>query len=202
MTRLTYGVYRKGLRDPTFTLSSTVDSSPFPTPMTIAAAAVARYHRDGAREAMDSLRQTFAQSSYWGASGSPQARGWASAIVTGFGRYVDLAGDDGRDAFALDLKRDIALGAHIVGVHIDVVLLDDDGYVGRIALWDRTPLTSALAVQYAVPAFLALEAELGEGRVVGVQVWHLRSGDTRFASSVECIGEIGPVTRLVERIAR
>lgn len=202
MTRLTFGSYRKGLREPGFTLSSTVDSSTFPTPMAIAAAAVARYHREGQTEALRSLRRSFANSSYWGPSGSPQAQGWANAIATSFGRYVHLAERDGRDSFAIDLKRDVAIGVHIVGVHIDAVLLDEDGYVGRIALWDKAAITSELAVQYAVPALLALEEELGEGRIAGVQVWHLRTGDCHLASGDACNTEVARVTRLVTRIAR
>lgn len=202
MTRLTFGIYRKGVREPGFTLSSTVDSPSFPTPMAIAAAAVARYHREGEIEALRKLHRSFADSSYWGPSGSPQARGWASAIVAGFERYVDLAARDGRDAFAVDLKRDIAIGAHTVAVHVDAVLLDGDGYVGRIALWDTAEITAKLAVRYAVPAFLALEEELGEGRVAGVQVWHLRTGECHFASSDACNAQVDPVARLVNRIAR
>lgn len=202
MTRLTFGIYRKGVREPGFTLSSTVGYPSFPTPMAIAAAAVARYHREGQTHARRRLRRAFADSSYWGPSGSPQARGWASAIVASFERYVDLAARDGRDAFAVDLKRDVALGAHIVGVHIDAVLLDEEGYVGRIALWDRAALTSELGVQYAVPAFLALEQDLGEGRVAGVQVWHLRSGESHFASSDACNAAVARVTHLVTQIAQ
>jgi len=202
MTRLTFGIYRKGVREPGFTLSSTVGSPSFPTPMAMAAAAVARYHREGETEALRRLRRSFADSSYWGPSGTPQAQGWASGIVTSFERYAHLAERDGRDAFAIDLKRDVAVGAHIVGVHIDAVLFDDDGYVGRIALWDKAALTSELAVQYAVPAFLALEEELGEGRVVGIQVWHLRTGERHFASSDACNAAVDRVIRLVSQIAR
>jgi len=202
MTRLTFGIYRKGVREPGFTLSSTVGSLSFPTPITMAAAAVTRYHREGQTEAMGRLRRSFSDSSYWGSSGSPQARGWASAIVTSFERYVHLAESDGRDAFAVALKRDVAIGAHVVGVHVDAVLLDDDGYAGRITLWDRAAITSELAVQYAVPAFLALEEELGEGRVVGIQVWHLRTGERHFASSDACNAAVDRVTRLVSQIAR
>lgn len=42
-------------------------------------------------------------------------------------------------------------------------------------LWDLAPLAVELAVQYAVPVFVALEEQLGEGRVAGVQLWHLRT---------------------------
>lgn len=202
MTRLSFGIYRRGLREPGFTLSSTAGSPSFPTPMAIAAAAVARYHREGHAKALRRLRRSFTDSSYWGPSGSAQAQGWASAIVTGFERYVHLAERDGRDAFAVDLKRDVTVGMHTVGVHIDVVLLDDDGYVGRIALWDKAAVTSELAVQYAVPARRALDQELGEGRVAGVQVWHLRTGERHFASSDACNAEAARVTRLVTQIAR
>jgi hypothetical protein len=170
--------------------------------MASATGAVARYHRKGATEASRQLRRAFADSQYWGASGSPQARGWAHAIVTCFDRYVRLADDDGRDAFAVDLKLDVAVGAHVVGIHVDAVLLDDDGYVGRILLWDLAPVTADLAVQYAVPVFLALEGQLGEGRVVGVQVWHLRTGGAYFASADACNAALPRVTQLVAAIAR
>lgn len=201
MTRLTFGIYRKGVRQPGFTLSSTLGNPGFPTPMSTANAAIVRYHREGVTEARRQLRRAFADSSYWGPSGSPQARGWASAIVTCFERYIQLAQRDGRDAFAVDLRHDVGIGTHVVGAHVDAALLNEDGYVGRIALWDLAPLTTELAVRYAVPAFLALEEELGEGRVIGVQVWHLRTGDTHFAPADACNAELPRVTRLVADIA-
>jgi hypothetical protein len=169
--------------------------------MTSATGAIARYHRHGAAQATRQLARAFADSAYWGPSGSAQARGWARAIVVCFERYVQLAERDGRDAFAVDLKHDVGMGMHVVGVHIDAVLLDDDGYVGRIALWDQAPLTADLAVEYAVPVFLALEEQLGEGRVAGVQIWHLRTGDTHFASADACNVAVPRVTRLVAAIA-
>lgn len=202
MTRLTFGIYRKGVRQPGFTLSSTVGDPGFPTPMTTATAAIVRYHREGAAEALRWLRRSFANSDYWGPRGTPQARGWANAIVTCFERYIQLADRDGRDAFTVDLKHDIDIGTHVVGAHADAVLLDEDGYLGRVALWDLAPLTAELAVQYATPVFLALEEMLGEGRVVGVQVWHLRSGDTHLASGEACNAAVPRVTRLVDDIAR
>ena len=202
MTRLTYGIYRKGVREPGFTLSSTQDSPAFPTPMPIAAAAVARYHRDGETIARQELNRSFRGSPYWGPSGSPQARGWASAILSRFERYAHLATADGREAFAVDLKRDVAIGPHVVGVHVDAVLLDEDGYAGRIALWDRAVPTREVALYYAVPAFLALEDALGEGRVAGIQVWHLRSGQCAFAARDACNAAVMSVTRLVAQIAR
>jgi len=170
--------------------------------MPIAAAAIARYHREGAQTALRRLRRAFADSSYWGPAGSPQARGWASAIVTSFERYIQLAARDGRDAFAVDLKRDVSLGSHVVAVHLDAVLLDDDGYVGRIVLWDTAAVTADLAVMYATPPLMALEDELGEGRITGMQVWHLRTGERYFASSDSCSAAMARVTQLVDAIAR
>lgn len=201
MTRLTFGIYRRGIRQPGFALSSTIGDPPFPTPMAIAAAAVTRYHREGPHEARLRLRRSFANSSYWGSSGSPQARGWAAAIVSSFETYVRLAEPDGRAAFAVGLRRDVMLGGHDVGVYVDAVLLDVAGYVGRIALWDRASLTSELAVYYAVPPFLALEEEMGEGRVAGVHLWHLRTGERQLVPRGVCAAHVAQATRLVSRIA-
>lgn len=202
MTRLTFGIYRRGLREPGFTLSATVNSPSFPTPILMANASIARYHREGETEARRELHRAFRRSPYWGPAGSPQARGWASAIVASFERYAQMAADDGREAFTVDLSRDVSLGMHVVGVRLDAVLLDDDGYVGRIALWDKAVVTRELAVFYAVPAFLALEDELGDGRVSGVQIWHLRSGERHLVSGDSCNAEVGRVINLVARIAR
>jgi hypothetical protein len=202
MTRITFGLYRRGVRQPGFTLSSTVGDPSFPTPIAIASAAVARFHREGADPASRRLRQSFASSSYWGPNGTPQARGWGSAIVESFDRYIVLAREDGREAFTVDIKHDVQIGSHVVGTHVDAVLLDDDGYVGRIVLWDRAALTGDLARAYSVPVLLALEDQLGEGRVAGVQVWHLRTGDIYFVTADSCNAALPTVTRLVDAIAR
>lgn len=202
MTRLTFGLYRKGVRQPGYTLSAAATEPGYPTPMPTAIAAISRYHRQGASASLAHIRASYNSSSYWGPSGSPQAFGWANAMIAAFERYVTLAEHDPRPAFATALDRAVVFGAHEVAVHVDVVLLDEDGYVARIVAWDSSPIGAGEATLYATPVLLAVEEELGEGRVVGVEVWHLRSGSQFFITAEQCNAAIGAVERVVDRVAR
>lgn len=201
MTRITFGLYRKGVREPATTLSTAALAFMPPTPMPTASAAIAKYHRLGPDAALRAMRDAYRNSSYWGSGGSPQA-GWANAMVECFERYIDMAAEDGRVAFATSLKRDVDFGLHQVAVHVDVVLLDPAGYIGRIVLWDKAELTMELAGHYATPAYAALEDELGANRVVGVEVWHLRSGVQVYVTATACESNLAAVERIVERIAQ
>jgi hypothetical protein len=90
------------------------------------------------------------------------------------------------------------VGPHIVGVVVDVILLDPAGYVARHVLWDRPELTQENAELLAAPICSALLGELGEDRVVGVEVWHLRSGTQRFVDMNTAMARLPEVGAIVE----
>jgi hypothetical protein len=162
MTRITYGLYRAGVRDVAVTLAAAAARYMPPTPYAPATGAITRYHREGPDQAELALDRSFRRSSYWGQSGTPQA-GWADAIRHCFATYCRMARPDGRPAFAVPFTRDVDYPPDTIGVHIDVVLLDPNGYVPRLVLWDTNDFTMDRARLYAAPAWYAAEAELGTG---------------------------------------
>lgn len=200
MTRVTFGAYRAGVRDGRVTLGSLANSFMPPTPFPSASAAITRYHRESPEAAARELDRSFNSSSYWGQRGSPQA-GWANAMRACFETYRQMAQGDPRPAFATGLNRDLAVPPDELGIHIDVVLLDEDGYVPRLVLWDKNDLTVARARLYAAPAWRVLKDELGDDRVPGVEVWHLRTVSRVEVDATEAQGALADVARVVHRVA-
>lgn len=84
MTRITFGFYRRGVREPAVTLSSTAGGYIPPTPFQSASSAVTRYHREDSDAAANALDRSLSSSDYWGPAGTPQAQGWADAIRQSF----------------------------------------------------------------------------------------------------------------------
>lgn len=131
MTRVTFGVYRKGVREPATTLVTAGAANLPPTPMPTATAAIVRHHRDGPAAAAARMDASYRKSSYWGGRGTPAA-GWANAMRECYATCVQLTSNDTRPAFATGLNRDFPLPPDELGVYIDVVLLDPAGYVPRL----------------------------------------------------------------------
>ncbi len=204
MTRVTFSMYRIGVREPNTTLRSyAVDRGdrPIVTPTSIARSAITRHHRESPQAARDRLVQSFRGSNYWGAKGRPPARGWAAAIVRCYDTYAHLTSEDRRPAFATALERDLELPPDdALGVHVDVVLLNDAGYVPRLVLWDDNELTAARAVLFAAPAWRVMEDDLGEGRVPAVEVWSLRQPTCRTVTSADAAAAMPQVARVVHRL--
>lgn len=199
MTRVTFGMFRKGVREPGTTLVSAGATFLPPTPMPTASATIVRHHREGAAIASARMDRSYRESPYWGQRGTPQG-GWAEAMRACYATCVELTRDDNRAAFATGLNRDLSLPPDELGVHIDVVLLDPDGYVPRLALWDSNDLTRALAVRYAAPAWKVMEDELGDGRVGCVEVWSLRTPTQMTVSPDEARAAMDDVARVVHRL--
>ena len=199
MTLVTYGAFRAGVRDAGVTLGS-LGGRPFPTPFRTASGSVVRFHRDGPGPAWQWLDASLSRSSYWGPQGTPQARGWADAIRSCFRAYEALATPDTRAVFALGVTRELDLPPHELRVYTDVLLIDDKGYVPRCLLWDTTQLTAELAQLYAAPAWAVAEEELGQGRVPGVEVWHLRTRTRRVVTAAEASAVADEVRRVVHRL--
>ncbi len=114
-----------------------------------------------------------------------------------FDVYARTSAADPRPPLLTPLKRDVLLGANSIGVEPDVVLIDPDGYVGRLVLWD-TPVPSEDAVELlAAPIVSAMEAELGVGRTAGVQIWHLRSDQQFYVAADVALQRLDEVEELL-----
>lgn len=205
MTRVTFGMYRVGVREPNTTLGSYAagrGDAPIVTPISTARSAVTRHHRESPQAARERLLRSFRDSQYWGPKGRPQARGWAAAIVRCYDTYAQLTSQDRHPSFATALERDLDLPPDALGVHVDVVLLDNAGYVPRLVLWDDNELTASRAVQFAAPAWRVMEDDLGEGRVSAVEVWSLRQPTCRTVTPAEARAAMPQVARVVHRLVR
>lgn len=199
MTRVTFGMYRKGVREPTTTLTSAGAAFQPPTPMPTATAAIVRHHRENRARAAARMDRSYRNSPYWGQRGTPQG-GWAEAMRACYQTYVQLTANDSRPAFATGLNRDLTLSPDELGVYIDVVLLDPRGYVPRLVLWDSNELTLDLAIRYAAPAWAVLEDELGETRVPAVEVWSLRAPTQHTVTPTQAQAALPDVARVVHRL--
>ena len=101
----------------------------------------------------------------------------------------------------MGLNRELVLPPDDMGVYIDVIMLDQSGYVPRLVLWDTNELTPARARLYAAPAWAVMDQELGAGRVAGVEVWRLRSGDCELVQPHEAEAAMAEVEAVVRRVA-
>jgi hypothetical protein len=200
MTRITFGLYRRGVREPAVTLSSTIGEFIPRTPFPSALAAVTRYHREGGDAATNALDRSLSSSDYWGPGGTPQAQGWADAIRQSFDVYRQVADADPRPPFAWGLRRTFDLPPDELAVYIDVVLIDPRGYVPRIVLWDTSELNEERSALYAGPVWRVMEIELGDGRVPEVEVWHLRSGARYVVDAATAAAALPDVARVVHRL--
>ena len=200
MTRVTPGLYRAGVRDRRLTIGAFAGSRPPITPFQMASAAVVRLHREGADQAWQTLDASFVRSPYWGIAGTRQA-GWAAAIRTAFQGYRAMAANDMRPVISTGLRRTLTFPPDELGVYVDVLLLDPDGYVPRLVLWDANAFTREIAVLYASPAWRAIEDEMGDGRVPFTEVWHLRSGAQESISASDAASELSQVAGIVHRLA-
>jgi hypothetical protein len=203
MTRVTFGMYRVGVREPVTTLASygaANSGTPIVTPISTARSAIARHHRESPATARAELHRSFRDSDYWGPKGRPSARGWAAAIRRCYDTYAQLTQSDSRPAFTTRMDRDINLPPDTLAVYIDVVLLDAGGYVPRLVLWDDNELTADRALAFGAPAWRAAEDELGDGRVAHVEVWSLRQPTQCIVTPAQANGAMPQVARVVHRL--
>lgn len=198
MTRVTLGEVKNAARDRALRRPASGAGQLFPTPMPTATSAVRRLHRDGAAAAIAQLNGSFDRSSHWGPKGPPQARGWADSTRRSFQTYVDLASQDSRPTLGTSVTADVVVGTNAIGVSLDVVLLDPNGYVGRYLLWDRPELTQDDAEMLAAPVVRALQQELGADRVAGAEIWHLRSGSQIFVDTATALGRLSQTEAVVD----
>jgi hypothetical protein len=200
MTRISFGTYRTGVREPTFRVLAGGGNQAWPTPTPIQRATLARHHRNGPDAARQYMATSFRNSDYWGPNGTPQNQGWADTTLRSYDNYALLTRDDRRRMIATGVQRDLHLPPNILGVWIDVLLLDPTGYVPRIVLWDTNELTMERALLYAAPALLAAEEELGEGRVAEIEIIHARSPVQLVVSAEEARSAVHDMEATVGRI--
>src|SRR5687767_2949584 len=70
---------------------------------------------------------------------------------TAYDHYAGMDASDGRDWSNLDVRADVAVGSIVIVIEVDVVVEDTHGYVGRLLLCDRAPMTLERAELPAVP---------------------------------------------------
>lgn len=165
---------------------------------------ITRHHLEGPEVARDYMVNSFRNSNYWGANGTPQSRGWAQSTLRSYDAYALMTGDDTRAVVATGVRRELPVPPNTLNMRIDVVLLDPHGYVPRVILWDRPELTEERALLYAAPILFVAEEELGQGRIAEVELVHTRSAsrvivsasDARAASQ----GMSGTVSRILSEV--
>lgn len=198
MTRVTLGELKNAARDRSRRRPAPGVEQPFSTPMPTAASAVRRLHRDGAEAAVAQLNAAFDRSSHWGPGGPSRARSWANSIRECFQSYAELVTGDSRPTLGMPVTTDVDVGEHTIGVSLDVILLDPNGYVGRYLLWDTPTLNQDDAELLAAPIVLALQRELGDDRVAGVEIWHLRSRRQTLVHAAAALARVGEVATIVD----
>lgn len=189
MTRISFGEYRSGVRQPSFRAVPGRAGPSYPTTTPFQWGAIARHHGQSPQAAREYLVERIRTSPYWGPGGTPQHQGQAETTLRSYDNYASMTSNDERPVIATGLTRDLEIPPNVLGVRTDVLLLDPAGYVPRLVLWDTNDLTPELAILYAAPLLLAAEDELGEGRVAHIEVFHVRSatqmivpaGDARAA---------------------
>lgn len=197
MTRVTLGGFKASLKDPARRAGAHAD--PPPSPMTMANTAVRRFHRDGEFAARQYLTRTIQRSPYWGPAGPANARTWAASILDYFDNYVAMATSDSRRWLPMTVSSETRFGPHTVGVRLDVVLLDGQGYVARIPLWEKDPLHADVMTTLACPILMAVGDELGMAKAVGVDFWHLRTRAPTHVPARAALGQRGAVVGVINR---
>jgi hypothetical protein len=101
----------------------------------------------------------------------------------------------------LDLTRDVQLGDNHVGVRVDVVLFENQGYTGRLLLWDTDETGRDLAKIFAAPCVLAIDDVLGPATCQGIEVWQLRHEREFRVFRAEALEHIGEAVERLESAA-
>jgi hypothetical protein len=200
MTRITFGTYRNGVRDPSFRFVPGGPAQTWASPTSIQKSAIVRHHRDGPAEARAYLVDTFERSPFWGPTGRPQNRGKARATIRSYDNYARLTRDDNRPMFATSVERDLEISTNALGTRIDVLLLDPMGYVPRLVLWDTYELTVERAQLYAAPVLLVTEQELGEGRTAQIEIVNARQEVREVVSPEDAESAVSEMGLIISRI--
>lgn len=200
MTRISFGTYRSGVREPTFRAAPGGTGQGFPTPTSTQWATITRHHQQSPEVARDYMVNSFRNSDYWGSGGTPQSRGWAENTLRSYDTYALLTRDDTRPVVATGVRRELPLPPNSLTVRIDVILLDPRGYVPRVILWDSTELNEERTLLYAAPILVAAEEELGQGRVIEVELVHTRTAALAVVPAADARAAVDAMAATVSRI--
>jgi hypothetical protein len=188
---------RQGLLDSDYDPYRSKGQVKFPTTTSSLGAAVRLYHTEGLEAAQKQLN--IGLSGYFAQQGSPTGK--ARTAHKNFDRYVALAERDDREVFGTNVRMNISIHQHEFSVQADVLLLDPDGYVGRVLLWgaDASSLTLTQLELLATPVILALREELGHDRIVGIDMWQIRSERIVTISAEQADANLGQLVSMLNR---
>ena len=190
------------LREAMFNPSHRVPPPGVKRPMTSTTSSLRRavraYHESGEAAARAALRESL--SNYFSRPGRPTTQ--AGLARQALDIYIRLAGADPRDAFVPHGRVDAPVGTDSVAADVDVVLLDPNGYVGRLLLFGPTPapLTAPQLEVLAYGPVVALTEEFDADRVLGVDVWEVRRERIVHVPTVRALGQLDTVRALIDRI--
>lgn len=159
--------------------------------------AIRVFHEEGPDAARSSLKASL--SNYFAQPGAPstQAANARSSLDT----YIRLAAVDPREAFVPRSRTDVAVHDDSVAADVDVVLLDPNGYAGRVLLFGPTPqLTVAQLEIMAFAPVAALVDEFDESSVVGVDVWEVRRERITTVITAPALARSDDVAELIRRV--
>lgn len=194
--RVTFFDFRQGVADPKYQVPR--DRPPIPNPGSVLRGSIKAYHVEGYEAAQRRLDRGF--SKYFARAGPPA--GMARVARANFDVYVKLDSLDGRPVFDIGRRWILDIGPDELVVTVDVLLLDPGGYVGRLVFWGNLPPLSASQLELvATPAILAMRQALGSDRVVGVEIWEVRTEKVTVISSEQADANRHRVNELVERLS-
>jgi hypothetical protein len=194
--RVKFGAFRSGVRNPGFSLSG--PGVRWRTPYPTRRRALRVYHEDG----LDAAHAVWDEAMRDDYAAPGRLRTTALNTRRSFNRYVRWDQEDGRPFADHEVGVELDVGANVLAVTVDVVVLDPAGVSGRILLWDLYGCTGEQSGILAAVACPALEEVYGGGRVPSVEVWDLR-GDRRWEVTREVARSYEDLAaRTLERIAR
>jgi hypothetical protein len=117
-------------------------------------------------------------------------------------RYAVRALADPRPTTLGDARLTVDVGAHRVAAGCDVVLLDNEGYEGRVCVWaiqERALTQDDLGI-LAYPMVTTLGNELCDDRVVAIEFWFLRADKVERVSAERARAKAADFNTLVYRL--
>jgi hypothetical protein len=178
------------------------DGSIVIVPSSVRNKAIRIFHEEGAGRAIEYLegRRAGAQGlgGTFGPSGNRATQGRRTREA--FDRYVRMSDADGRDYADVGVSGDVEIGSHVVGVTLDAVVFDTQGYAGRLLTWDLSGMTSELALLVAGPAVLLIDQQMGRGTCCEVEVWDLEHDHQWRFLRAHALSAIADVERVLDAV--
>ncbi len=193
---VSFGLFRKAVREPAYRLKPGSGGSGAVTPIGTFRRAIRVYHQSGEPAALAGISLT---SDYYTKEG--RGKTLADNYRASFSRYIALDAADGRSAYAAGLKQDVELAGETLSLTTDALVYGPRGHTARVALWDLSLPSEAEAAVIAAPLARALVQAVGEERAYSVALWHLRSGKVLEVPVSSALMRIGDAEEAVARVA-